>query len=156
MTDIYPIKPLIIENLIPFLKILSILFLVWIFLIFLSNILSKSNQIKKANTNIKSQKTNITNNLTFLEQNIESLSNEHFYKNLYDILSDILEEKYHIYDIKNRTLSEINLKNQEIYNILKAIYYKSFLPSKDKNIEERKKLLEKVKLVYTDKNNKNE
>jgi len=123
MQDIYPIKPIIISNNLPYLIAIVVLILVAIFLHFLDN--KPQQSIDNSNFQNSSPTENIEAKLKKLEDNIRVYQENEFYKNLYDIFTDILITRYKITNAKQDDFYSIQNKisDKEILDLGKEIYF---------------------------------
>ena len=145
MQDIYPIKPIIISNNLPYLIAIVVLILVAIFLHFLDN--KPQQSIDNSNFQNSSPTENIEAKLKKLEDNIRVYQENEFYKNLYDIFTDILITRYKITNAKQDDFYSIQNKisDKEILDLGKEIYFWQYVPCNNSNLERRKNLINGVK-----------
>ena len=123
MQDIYPIKPIIIDNNLPYLIAIVVLILAAILLHFLDN--KPQQSIYNSNFQNSSPTESIDAKLKKLEDNIKVYQENEFYKNLYDIFTDILISRYKITNAKQDDFYSIQNKitDKEILNLGKEIYF---------------------------------
>lgn len=146
MTDIYDIKTFLFW----FIYSFDYFFIIWaiIFFIFfylLLNFVFKSEKIKIDTKKIEDDF--IRERLEYLIKNIENLSREIFYREVWIFLRNLIFRKFQDKSVFFMTLEEIenNFKNE--YNeILKEVYYLEFNKNLEDSFKVRKKILEKIKL----------
>ncbi len=150
MTDIYGIQPLLLDNFINYKISFIYLIVIILILLFLYYIYEK-NKIKVSvidNSPIIN-KRDFSIDLDLLYEKYLSAQRELFYSKLLWILRDYLEYKTWKH-ITKMTLDELkSLKlNNNLYKIISSLYYKEYSDnSLDDNLDERKKLIEKIKNI---------
>lgn len=146
MTDIYDIKTFLFW----FIYSFDYFFIIWaiIFFIFFYLLLSfvfKSEKIKIDTKKIEDDF--IRERLEYLIKNIENLSREIFYREVWIFLRNLIFRKFQDKSVFFMTLEEIQKDFKNEYNeILKEVYYLEFNKNLEDNFKIRKNILEKIKL----------
>lgn len=147
MDDIYDIKLILFRFIYSIEYIAIILIVIFLFLFYF---LLKFSFKEKKEINIETKyiiNNQIKKRLDYLIQNIELMSREIFYREVWMFLKFIIENNFDNNRVYSMTLTEIEkyFKTWD-FDILKEVYFLEFNSNLEDSFEVRKNILEKIKV----------